>query len=59
LIVWFAVNMVFGLVGGLMPGVSGPIAWEAHIGGFVAGLLCFKALDPIGREQPADEHLAS
>lgn len=58
-VVWFAVNLLFGIAGGLVPGVSGPIAWEAHIGGFIAGLLCFKVLDPIGREPPADEYLAS
>ena len=33
---------LFGLAGGLVPGASGPIAWEAHIGGFLAGLLAFR-----------------
>ena len=57
ILVWFVVNLVFGLGGSLVPGASGPIAWEAHIGGFLAGLLCFPLLDPVGRHP--DERLAS
>jgi len=30
-----------------MPGVEQAIAWQAHIGGFLAGLLAFAAFDPI------------
>jgi membrane associated rhomboid family serine protease len=48
ILVWFGVNLLFGLGGELIPGVSGPIAWEAHVGGFLAGLLAFPALDPAG-----------
>jgi membrane associated rhomboid family serine protease len=59
ILVWFAVNFIFGFAGGLAAGVSGPIAWEAHIGGFLAGLLCFPLLDPVrGGRQPG-ERLAS
>ncbi|QPC93326.1 rhomboid family intramembrane serine protease [Mesorhizobium sp. INR15] len=36
LAVWMVINLVTGLVG-FAPGVAGQIAWEAHIGGFVAG----------------------
>lgn len=36
LAVWFAINLATGLASGL-PGVEGAIAWEAHIGGFLAG----------------------
>ena len=43
--VWFAINLMFGLWGGQF----GAIAWEAHIGGFLAGLLLFSAFDPIQR----------
>jgi membrane associated rhomboid family serine protease len=56
ILVWFGINLLFGLTGGLIPGVSGPIAWEAHLGGFLAGLLCFDLLDPAARspsERPA------
>jgi membrane associated rhomboid family serine protease len=50
ILIWFALNLLFGLAGGLGPGLSGPIAWEAHVGGFLAGLLIFSALDPIEPE---------
>jgi membrane associated rhomboid family serine protease len=39
-------NALFGL--GTLPiaGEGQEIAWQAHIGGFVAGLLLFKTFDP-------------
>ncbi|MBB5754413.1 rhomboid family intramembrane serine protease [Prosthecomicrobium pneumaticum] len=47
--VWFAMNLVFGLFLA-PPGMeSSAIAWEAHLGGFVAGLLLFPLFDPVGR----------
>jgi membrane associated rhomboid family serine protease len=46
LIVWFVVNMVFGLLSAPLGISSGPIAWEAHVGGFLAGLLLFPLFDP-------------
>ncbi|QGM99018.1 rhomboid family intramembrane serine protease [Methylocystis parvus] len=48
LIVWFGANFLLGA----FPEVSGssePIAWEAHIGGFLFGLLCFGAFEPSAR----------
>ena len=36
--VWMLINLVTGLVG-FTPGVGNKIAWEAHIGGFLAGFL--------------------
>ncbi len=42
--VWFAVNLFFGLSGGI---ASGSVAWDAHIGGFLAGLLLFPLFDPV------------
>ena len=45
LVAWFGTNLLFGL-GSLGFGLSsGPIAWEAHIGGFCAGLLLFPLFD--------------
>lgn len=35
--IWLALNVVFGLIPGVFLGVEGRIAWEAHLGGFVAG----------------------
>lgn len=49
LLVWFGLNLVFGLLpagGGL---ASGAVAWEAHVGGFIAGLLLFPLFDPVPR----------
>lgn len=44
--VWFATNYLFAFVEpvGL---VQGNIAWEAHVGGFLAGLILFPWLDPL------------
>jgi membrane associated rhomboid family serine protease len=44
--IWFVTNYVFAFVQplGLM---DASIAWEAHIGGFVVGLLVFPLLDPL------------
>ena len=39
--VWFALNLVFGLTGGAGL-ASGAVAWDAHLGGFLAGLLLFR-----------------
>lgn len=44
-IVWLAINLIMGLLGSSMPGGS-EIAWQAHLGGFAAGLLLFGVLDP-------------
>lgn len=49
--VWFALNLLFGLGSVALPGMeSGSVAWEAHIGGFIAGLIVFRWLDPIPRQ---------
>jgi membrane associated rhomboid family serine protease len=45
LAVWFVINLVTGLVG-LAPGVGDQIAWEAHIGGFVAGFFGIRLFVP-------------
>ena len=47
LAIWFGVNILFGLGAITMPGMGGgTVAWEAHIGGFLAGLLGFSLFDP-------------
>ncbi|WP_284419258.1 MULTISPECIES: rhomboid family intramembrane serine protease [unclassified Bradyrhizobium] len=47
LAVWFGVNIVFGAFD-LTPGADGAsVAWQAHIGGFAAGLILFALFDPI------------
>lgn len=46
---WFGLNLLFGLWAGQSAFAAGSIAWEAHIGGFLAGLLLFNAFDPVAR----------
>ena len=49
LAVWFGLNVVFGLVSVPMIDDQQSVAWQAHIGGFVAGLLLFRLFDPVPR----------
>jgi membrane associated rhomboid family serine protease len=55
LAIWMIVNLATGLIG-FAPGVDDQIAWEAHIGGFLAGFL---GIDWFTRERkpvdPRDE----
>jgi membrane associated rhomboid family serine protease len=47
LFVWLGLNALFGL-GTVSFGEAGQqIAWQAHIGGFFAGLFLFSAFDPV------------
>lgn len=48
--VWMVINLATGLIG-FAPGIDGQIAWEAHIGGFVAG---FFGLSLFDRRQQAE-----
>jgi len=45
--VWFALNLSFGIGSLSLDGGEQAIAWQAHIGGFLAGLLAFAVFDPI------------
>ncbi|MBV8841129.1 MAG: rhomboid family intramembrane serine protease, partial [Alphaproteobacteria bacterium] len=47
LAVWFGLNLLFGLGSIGLDGSDQPIAWQAHIGGFLAGLLAFPLFDPV------------
>jgi membrane associated rhomboid family serine protease len=52
LAVWFGVNIIFG-VGSIAIGADGAsVAWQAHIGGFFAGLVLFSLFDPVSRAAP-------
>jgi membrane associated rhomboid family serine protease len=46
LLVWFGLNLLFGSGIVMMGGESADIAWQAHIGGFLAGIFIFSLLDP-------------
>jgi membrane associated rhomboid family serine protease len=50
LLVWFGLNLLLGLGSLSLAGEDQQIAWEAHIGGFLAGLLLFPWFDPVGSE---------
>jgi len=44
--IWIALNIFFGLFGGT-PGAGGePVAWVAHVGGFVYGLAAIRLFIP-------------
>lgn len=45
--VWFGLNLFFGLMSGPVAGQPASVAWQAHIGGFVAGLALFPLFDPV------------
>jgi membrane associated rhomboid family serine protease len=48
LLVWFGLNLLLGLGSLSLVGEEQDLAWEAHIGGFLAGLLLFPWFDPVG-----------
>ncbi len=45
IIVWLGTNLVFGVWSLGTPGMQGSIAWDAHLGGFVTGLLALPLFD--------------
>lgn len=49
--VWFGLNLFFGIMSGPVAGQPATVAWQAHIGGFVAGLALFPLLDPVPRRR--------
>jgi membrane associated rhomboid family serine protease len=58
--VWMGLNALFGLGAvsfGTEPGQQ--IAWQAHIGGFAAGLLLFTAFDPVVPRRELDTEPSS
>ena len=47
--VWFGVNIIFGVGAIGVDSETTSVAWQAHIGGFFAGLLLFTLFDPVPR----------
>ena len=44
---WFGLNLLFGISAISQAMASSAVAWDAHIGGFLAGLLLFPLFDPV------------
>ncbi|MBC9882532.1 rhomboid family intramembrane serine protease [Bradyrhizobium sp. INPA01-394B] len=57
--VWFVMNIIFGVGAIGVEGGSAQVAWQAHIGGFFAGLLLFALFDPVPRVRNDDAADAS
>ena len=55
LAVWFGINILFGLGSLSITGSDQPVAWQAHIGGFLAGLFLFSWFDPAAGEPQYDD----
>ncbi|WP_420393552.1 rhomboid family intramembrane serine protease [Acuticoccus sp.] len=47
IVLWFVINAIVGIGSTMAGGLS--IAWEAHVGGFLVGLLLFRLFDPVPR----------
>ena len=50
LAVWVVLNLLFGASSVSSSFAAGTIAWEAHFGGFFAGLFLFPWFDPVRRQ---------
>ena len=46
IVLWLGVNIATGLAGVPLGLTEGGIAWEAHLGGFLVGLVLFSWIDP-------------
>jgi membrane associated rhomboid family serine protease len=53
LVAWFAVNSLFAFTAAPIIGTGQVVAWQAHIGGFLAGLIAFAAFDPVPKAADA------
>jgi len=49
---WFLFNLVFGISAITSGFTDATVAWEAHLGGFLAGLFLFRFFDPVPRTLP-------
>lgn len=57
--VWFALNIIFGVGAIGVESDTAGVAWEAHFGGYFAGLLLFALFDPVPRVRNDDAADAS
>lgn len=56
IVLWFGTNLLFGIGSAIVPGVEQAVAWQTHLGGFLAGLLLFPLFDPVGAAQQDDQN---
>ena len=54
LIAWFAINALFAFNATPIIGTGQVVAWQAHIGGFLAGLIAFAAFDPVPKPRESE-----
>jgi membrane associated rhomboid family serine protease len=59
LIAWFAINALFAFTSAPIIGTGQVVAWQAHIGGFLAGLFAFAAFDPVRKATAASSETAN
>ena len=52
LAIWFGLNFLFGIGSIALTDQDQTVAWQAHVGGFLTGLLLFPLFDPVRRAQP-------
>jgi membrane associated rhomboid family serine protease len=45
--VWFGLNLLFGMGSISITGDDQTVAWQAHVGGFIGGLVLFGLFDPV------------
>lgn len=57
--VWFGINIIFGMWSSpVLGGADQLVAWQAHIGGFLAGILLFSWFDPVRDDLTPREDIA-
>lgn len=44
--IWLAINLLFGLFPEIIGSQGAQIAWQAHVGGFLSGIMLIRILDP-------------
>lgn len=59
LVLWSALNFLFGQGSISIGDEQQSVAWQAHVGGFLAGLLLFGLFDPVRRAPEAEPPSAS
>jgi membrane associated rhomboid family serine protease len=61
LVIWFGLNLLFGIGSISLTDQQQTVAWEAHVGGLLTGLLLFPWFDPVppARSRHSEDGTAS